>query len=415
MSFDPGRKGLYILFDGLGDRPQPQLDGRTPLAAAATPWLDGLANGGACLQLHPYIRGRSVSTHSGTALLFGVPPSEVQRLYRGPIEAAGIGLESQAGDVLLRCNFATLERAGEGLRVRDRRAGRIGEGTEALAALLQAVDVGPGIQATLRPATQHRAVLRLRGEGLSDAITRTDPGDGQTPTEVLFSQPEHHGDVAAMRTATAVNRFTELAFARLGDHALNQERLRQGLPPANGILTRGAGQTHALNSLLWAAQVPVAVVAAESTVIGLAKLLGFTPIVAPGATALANTDLGSKLRSAIAAFAQHDLVFLHIKATDILAHDHDPLGKQRFIERADAVLRQLSDYPGLHVAVASDHGTDSGSGCHIDDPVPALLGQVGRQIATGPGYTEPACHVAESLNCDTLLRRLLMHMGRDLP
>ena len=34
---------LYVCLDGLGDDPNPVLDGRTPLEAAATPNLDGLA------------------------------------------------------------------------------------------------------------------------------------------------------------------------------------------------------------------------------------------------------------------------------------------------------------------------------------------------------------------------------------
>ena len=38
---------LYVCLDGLGDDPIPELDGRTPLEAAATPVLDGMAQRGA--------------------------------------------------------------------------------------------------------------------------------------------------------------------------------------------------------------------------------------------------------------------------------------------------------------------------------------------------------------------------------
>ncbi|MBI2973255.1 MAG: phosphoglycerate mutase, partial [Armatimonadetes bacterium] len=37
------KKILYVVLDGLGDRPIPELDGRTPLEAADTPHLDRLA------------------------------------------------------------------------------------------------------------------------------------------------------------------------------------------------------------------------------------------------------------------------------------------------------------------------------------------------------------------------------------
>ena len=40
------KRVLYVILDGLGDRPLPELDDRTPLEAAATPNLDRLADAG---------------------------------------------------------------------------------------------------------------------------------------------------------------------------------------------------------------------------------------------------------------------------------------------------------------------------------------------------------------------------------
>ena len=38
---------VYVLLDGVGDLPHPDLDGMTPLEAASTPNLDGLCRRGA--------------------------------------------------------------------------------------------------------------------------------------------------------------------------------------------------------------------------------------------------------------------------------------------------------------------------------------------------------------------------------
>ncbi|RNJ73072.1 MAG: phosphoglycerate mutase, partial [Thaumarchaeota archaeon S13] len=38
---------VYVLLDGVGDLPSPDLDGRTPLEAARTPAMDSMARGGA--------------------------------------------------------------------------------------------------------------------------------------------------------------------------------------------------------------------------------------------------------------------------------------------------------------------------------------------------------------------------------
>ena len=38
---------VYVLLDGVGDLPHPDLNGKTPLEAADTPFLDKLAGNGA--------------------------------------------------------------------------------------------------------------------------------------------------------------------------------------------------------------------------------------------------------------------------------------------------------------------------------------------------------------------------------
>ncbi len=83
------RKGLLIVFDGLGDLPAPALGGATPLEAARTPRLDRLVEGGLCGLVDPLIPGVPVSTHTGTATLLGMAPAAARVLARGPVEAAG--------------------------------------------------------------------------------------------------------------------------------------------------------------------------------------------------------------------------------------------------------------------------------------------------------------------------------------
>jgi 2,3-bisphosphoglycerate-independent phosphoglycerate mutase len=371
---DVRRKGLLVILDGLGDRPNPQLAGLTPLEAAQTPHLDELVRSGLCGLMDPLFQGVPVGTHTGTAVLLGLARADVMHLTRGPVEAAGIGLSVAPGDVLIRCNFATLEPLREGgWRIVDRRAGRIGERTAELAAALDALDLGvTGVSATLRPATQHRAVLRLSGAGLSPAIGDTDPGSHQGQAGVLQSLPINPSDAAATFTAEVLNRFTHLAYTRLRDHRVNRQRLEQGLLPANGVICRGAGVATEYRSLVQRLGLSAAVVAGESTVIGLAKLLGYTTLVLPGFTSLPDTDLQAKVAAAQAALRRHDLVFLHIKGPDICSHDRDPVAKRDLLERVDAALAPFLDQD-LVIGVTGDHSTDSHTGRHTGDPVPALL------------------------------------------
>ncbi len=368
------KKVLFFILDGLADEPQPELGNLTPLEAANTPNLDRLASAGEAFAMLPYVPGsESVSTHTGTGLLFGVPGELVAPLGRGPVEAAGVGMQMNPGDVILRCNFATLEPKGEELLIRDRRAGRIDDRTDYLARALNGITLDNGVVARFIPATQHRGVLRLRGEGLSAAVSDVDPGDSYHPGEpVRPARPEDESP-AAQRTANAINEYVRKAHAVLSGHVLNEERRAAGLLPANGIICRGAGMATTLNSLLVDSGLQVAVVTAEDTVVGLASLLGFDVVTDERFTALPDTDIEFKLLRGLKALDDHDVVIIHLKGADIAAHDRNPLLKRDFIERFDQALSRVVDEPGLIIALASDHGTDSATGAHTPLPVPSLL------------------------------------------
>lgn len=365
-------KGLLIIIDGLGDRSSPVFHGQTPLEAAHTPNLDGLADGGVTGLVDPLYPGIPVGTHTGTGILMGLAPADAIRLARGPVEAAGIGLEVQPGDVLLRCNFATLADEEGSLQIRDRRAGRIQEGTDELAGVLRDLSLGDGITGDLYPTTQHRAVLALRGGGLSAGVTDTDPGSGRRARGVLTALAIDANDAASQRTASALNRFVREAHRRLKGHPLNAEREARGLLPANGILTRSAGGAEAPRNLVTSLGLDASVITGERTVEGLGRLFGFRVVTDPAFSALPHTDLAGKLAAALTELETRDLVFLHIKGPDICAHDRDPLCKKACLERIDQALAALPR-DDLVVGVTGDHSTDSNRGRHCGDPVPSLL------------------------------------------
>lgn len=384
------RKGLTVILDGLGDRSCAALGGVTPLEAAHTPHLDRLVQGGTCGLVDPLYPGMPVGTQTGTGVQMGLAVRDAYHLPRGPVEAAGVGMLIQPGDVALRCNFATLRADGEGFEILDRRAGRIREGTETLAAVLQNIPLGHGIAATLQPATQHRAVLRLSGPGLSAAITDTDPGAAPCPVRVLTSYPHKPDDAAGAETADALNRFIHEAHQRLREHALNREREARGALPANGIITRGAGKIRKIHNLLHHQGLSAAVVAGERTVLGLARLFNYTVITDPAFTSLPDTDLAAKVAAARSALDNHDLVFLHIKGTDICSHDRNPEGKKAFLERIDAALAPLL-LDDLVIAVTGDHSTDSNTGRHCGDPVPSILHSPSARRDPCRGFGESEC------------------------
>jgi len=382
--------GLMIILDGLGDRPCAELDGRTPLEAAATPGLDALVSSGLCGQVDPIRPGLPVGTDTGVSALMGLPIPE-GLIARGPIEAAGVGLQLNPGDVALRCNLATVSGEGGAFQLQDRRAGRIREGTAQLAlSLTREFTRQDGIRAVVREATSHRAVLQLIGDGLCGEITDVDPGAGYQSCGVLASRPLDPTNPAATRTAAAVNQFVAQSHPILDQHPINQQRREQGLPVANLLLPRRAGQLSQVRGLVGALGLDAAVVAGECTLGGLARLLDMRWLRDDVFSGDGDTDLDAKARTALSALQHHDLVFLHVKAPDLFAHDGDAHGKKAFIEKVDRAFAPLFEQP-IAIAVCADHSTPCATGRHSGDPVPAILSSPGGRRDGCEHYSETEC------------------------
>ena len=167
------RQLLYVCLDGLGDDPNPELGGETPLEAARTPVLDGLARKGA--QGLVYTVGRDIAPESDIAVfaILGYDPRE-EHPGRGVLEALGSGMDFADGDLAHRVNFAT-QHDGE---IVDRRVGRDlpSEDAEALAAEVNERLTLPAATFELRATVEHRGALVIRSkEGpLSADISNTD-------------------------------------------------------------------------------------------------------------------------------------------------------------------------------------------------------------------------------------------------
>ena len=400
---------ILIIIDGLGDRPCKLLDGKTPLEAAQTPTMDSLAQQGLCGLTTPLVSGFPVSTHNGTAPLFGLSIEPSRKLARGPIEAAGIGMKITPRDVLLRGNFATL--SDKHILV-DRRAGRIDEDqTRELTDALNEIPPHNGIEITIKPTTGHRAVVRVRGANISSKISSSDPGRIELKTPPEIHPLNEYSE--AKRTAVALNEWCLQVRQILAVHPINKKRVEDGLLPANGVIMRGAGEYQQYKNILREVGVAPLVIAGEATIIGLANLFGFETISKQSFTGMVDTDIRGKIEAAKEALKTSPLVILHFKATDICAHDLDPIAKMRYIERVDKALVDLVDDVD-NIVISSDHSTSSETGHHTGDPVPSILTYPGSRRDSVKEFSESSCMQGgglNGLNSTQLLLMLLDGMG----
>jgi 2,3-bisphosphoglycerate-independent phosphoglycerate mutase len=317
----------------------------------------------------PGIRPGSDTAHLS---IFGYDPLKVYT-GRGAFEVLGIGMEVRGGDICFRANFATVEERNGQLIVLDRRAGRLEEG-KLLEEAVNSVSLRDfGVEMFFRASTEHRGALVLRGEGLSAAVSDTDPHEAGVPVAEARALEDTE---AARRTAQILNAFTRRAYAALRDHPVNKKRLAEGKLPGNAILLRGAAVMPHLVPVTEIYGIRAACIAGGALYKGVARLAGMEVLSVPGATGDLKTDLRAKAQAALEALRSFDLVFVHIKGTDNAGHDGDAEAKRKFIERVDREFfgTILADLPkDLHICVSGDHTTPPAVREHTADPVPALF------------------------------------------
>jgi 2,3-bisphosphoglycerate-independent phosphoglycerate mutase len=179
-------KIVLVVIDGLGGL---RTDERgSELHAARTPHLDAIAREGSSGLQTVVAPGITPGSGAGHLALFGYDPL-VYNLGRGALSAAGVGFDLKPDDVAARVNFCTLHPSGV---IADRRAGRIStdENERLCRKILEEIDLRGRVELFLIPEREHRALLVLRGSGLSPQIGDTDPQvAGVLPLEPTAMSP----------------------------------------------------------------------------------------------------------------------------------------------------------------------------------------------------------------------------------
>ena len=376
-------KVVVLIYDGLGDRPISEFGGKTPLEYADTPNFDKLAQNSICGMMHTLGRGLRPGSDTAHLAIFGY---DISKYYpgRGPIEIAGLGIDLEDGDVALRGNMATVD---ENMIIKDRRAGRIAD-TSPFTELLDGMEID-GIKFIVKAGTGHRAGVVLRGKGLSSAIIDADPHrEGKSIIKVVPTD----GTPEAKFTAEVLNKFLSKAHEILKNHKLNKDRIAQGKLAANHLLVRGAGQYKAMPKFKEKYGLSACCIAGGGLYKGVGAFLGMEIIDIAGATAMPDTDIKAKFSAALEKLKTYDFVFVHVKATDTLAHDGNFEGKKEFIEKADDAMKLWFDLPkNTLLIVTGDHSTACEFKDHVAEPIPIMFYGASVRVDDVMEFNERAC------------------------
>ncbi|MCI0784656.1 MAG: 2,3-bisphosphoglycerate-independent phosphoglycerate mutase [Chloroflexi bacterium] len=363
LSQEAETKIVLFVMDGLGGLPHPDTR-RTELEAAYTPHLDRLAKESVCGLTVPVAPGVTPGSGPGHLALFGYDPL-VYNVGRGVLEAAGIDFDLQPSDVAARGNFCTIDDDGV---ITDRRAGRIGsERSEELVAGLREISLGDSVRALVEPVREHRFVLVLRGEGLSDEVTDTDPQ--KVGVKALASRGSRKDGKA---TAKLVNEWVSGAQTYLADKS-----------PANMALLRGFAKRPDWPQMADVFKMRAAAVAHYPMYRGLAKLVGMEALT-----------VGPALEDSFAVLRENwdrfDYFFVHYKHTDAAGEDGDYERKVEKIEEVDGAIRTLVEMEPDVLMVTGDHSTPATMAAHSWHSVPFMLHSKWARADRCDNFNEPA-------------------------
>lgn len=342
-------KIAMVIMDGLGGLPL-EPGGKTELETARTPNLDALAAQSALGLTVPVGPGITPGSGPGHLGIFGYDPIRYE-IGRGALEALGVDSDLGPDDVAARGNFCSVDVAG---LLTDRRAGRIPtDVNKELAKLLRTIKID-GVEFFVETIKEHRFAFVMRGSGLGDALTETDPRKTGVPAlPVCALKPDSE------KAARLVNQFIEQARKLLAAYTPKQ--------PANMILLRGFAKYPAMPTYSELFGLRAAAIAVNGMYRGVAKLVGMKALNVDGDT------LADEFTVLEKNWNDFDFFYLHVKKTDTAGEDGDFARKVRVIEEVDALMPRLMALKPDVVIVSGDHSSPALLKSHSWHPVPTLL------------------------------------------
>ena len=377
---------IYVLLDGVGDLPHPDLDGKTPLEAANTPVLDKIASNGAIGEVISVGKGIAPESDIAVFNMLGYKFNHSDYAGRGVIEAIGVGIDFKDGDLALRGNFSTLD---DEQVIIDRRAGRQIEREDADGIAKEIEEKvkfsHPGITVEVSPTIGHRVTVRIRADSqkLSSRITNTDPaysniggmGVAKAVGDFLKIEkclPLEENDNAKF-TANLVNEFSEQSTNIMKESQINKKRLEEKKKQLSCILLRDAGNKYPnVISINEKYGMNFSCIVDMPVELGISDVLKMKAFEAGGLT-----DYEEKARVAAKAMETQNAIYVHLKGPDEFGHDGDAVGKMKNIEEIDQrffkTLVDNIDSSKVAIIISADHSTPCINKGHSDDPVPILV------------------------------------------
>ena len=358
-------KFIIVVGDGMADYPLEELGGKTPLQVADKPNMDWIASHGRNGLLKTVPRGMQPDSDIAIMSILGYDPRKYHT-GRGPLEAAGTGVELGKEDLAFRCNLITEE---SGTMV-DYSAGHIT--TDEAQELISAVKGAYGRLGGFYAGVSYRHLFVMRNAPRGSDKLKTAP-----PHEIIGKRlSEHLVKPKNSEVAKILNGMILGSKQILSNHPTNIARVKMGKKPANMIWVWGQGKKPRMETLVEKYGIKGAIVSAVNLVKGIGVCAGMSKLEVPGITGYYDTNYENKAKFGLKALRDHDLVFIHVEAPDEAGHAGDVERKIEAIENIDSRLlgKILDGLKDEHaISILPDHLTPIKVKIHVPDHVPFAI------------------------------------------
>ena len=289
-----------------------------------------------------------------------------------------MGIPIGDGEVVFRCNLVAI-RDG---KMWSYSSGYIG--TDEAKQLVEALNQSLGNnQVHFYPGVSYRHICKLKDVETLLA-TCTPPHD--IPNKPIAEFLPHGPGSELLQELMARSE------AVLRDHPVNIARRSRGDIPATMIwLFWGSGPVPDMPAFRQIYGLDVAVTSAVDILRGLARMTGMEVLDIPGVKDGLGNDFAAQAVGALAALREHDLVVIHVEATDEAAHTGSIDAKVAAIQKVDKeVISRLHSWQEgeLRLLVMPDHPTPIKTQTHSEEPVPFLLWGAGFSANGAKRFTE---------------------------
>lgn len=375
-------KYIVVLADGMADLPIPQLDGKTPLEYANTPFMDALARAGEVGLVQTVPKSMKPGSDVANLAVLGYDP-EKNYSGRSSLEALSVGAWMEEKDVAFRCNLVTLSEKEpyEQKRILDHSAGEIS--TEEAGVLMEAI----------RGSFQSERFRFYTGNSYRHLLLCK-------AGQVLELEPphDHLGSVIGpyLPESQALRDMMKRSYDILNMHPINLKRAAQGKNKANSLWFWGVGTKPSLQNFQQKTGLSGAMISAVDLLKGIALGVGMQNVHVKGADGSLHTNYTGKAQAAVKALLEddYDFAYIHVEAPDEMGHQGNVEGKVQAIESIDSriisyIMKTMEmTNTRYRMLLLPDHATPVQNRTHTSDPVPYVLFDSAHPIQGQPHFSE---------------------------